>query len=326
MTLQPRIFFVCYPDTNHTIGGVKQIYRQVELLVQSGWHAWVLHQQLGFRADWFASSAPVIDLQSYLEASPDPATDWFVLPETWLSNVPTFFPGFSKLIFNQNAYYTFGLDGRFNPDTIGLYHHPDVLGVVTVSDDNRQFLVEGCGLPAQRIFTILNGIDGSLFFPPSRKLRRIVYLSRKHVDHARTVQAMAMQRSFFQRYQFCELPRLSHAELAEQLRDALVFLSCGHPEGFGLPLAEAIACGCLTVGYHGLAGRDFSSSSLAQVEYGDLLGFMTTLETTLRSFEADPEAMTTQLIERACSLRERYSFENEKSRCLEVWSKLVLEN
>ena len=27
-----RLLFVCYPDTNHPIGGVKQIYRQVELL------------------------------------------------------------------------------------------------------------------------------------------------------------------------------------------------------------------------------------------------------------------------------------------------------
>ena len=45
---------------------------------------------------------------------------------------------------------------------------------------------------------------------------------------------------------------MQHEEVACALQDSLLFLSCGHPEGFGLPLAEAIACGCLVVGYHGL--------------------------------------------------------------------------
>ena len=52
---------------------------------------------------------------------------------------------------------------------------------------------------------------------------------------------------------------MQHEEVALALQEALLFLSCGHPEGFGLPLAEAIACGCLVVGYHGLAGRDFAT-------------------------------------------------------------------
>ena len=43
---RPRLLFVCYPDTNHPIGGVKQIYRQVELLHQAGWSAWVLTPEL----------------------------------------------------------------------------------------------------------------------------------------------------------------------------------------------------------------------------------------------------------------------------------------
>ena len=41
---QRRLLFVCYPDTNHPIGGVKQIYRQVELLHEAGWDAFVLQE------------------------------------------------------------------------------------------------------------------------------------------------------------------------------------------------------------------------------------------------------------------------------------------
>ena len=50
-----RLLFVCYPDTNQPISGVKQIYRQVELLLGD---AYVLQEQPGFRADWFSSKAP----------------------------------------------------------------------------------------------------------------------------------------------------------------------------------------------------------------------------------------------------------------------------
>lgn len=134
-----RLFFVCYPDTNHPIGGVKQIYRQVELLHQAGWSAWVLHESPGFRADWFSSQAPVIDLKAYLALTPDPSTDWIVLPETWVRNIPDYLPGIPKIVFNQNAYYTFGLDSNIDPNVMDLYHHPDLKGVVTVSEDNRRF-------------------------------------------------------------------------------------------------------------------------------------------------------------------------------------------
>ena len=320
---RPRLFFVCYPDTNHPIGGVKQIYRQVELLHQAGWSAWVLHESAGFRADWFNSQAPVIDLQAYLASSPDPASDWLVLPETWVRNIPGYLPGIPKIVFNQNAYYTFGLDSNIDADVIDLYHHPDLKGVVTVSEDNRRFLIEGCGLDPARVHVVLNGIDGALFYPPERKIRKIVYLGRKQLQHARIVRAMAERRPSLARYPFVELGRLPHEEIAAQLRDALIFLSCGHPEGFGLPLAEAIACGCLVVGYHGLAGRDFCSPSLVDVPFGDLLAFVNGLEAAVGRFEADPEAMTQHLVQQAVALRQRYSLPEEQKRCLTVWPALI---
>ena len=204
-----------------------------------------------------------------------------------------------------------------------LYRHPDLKGVVTVSEDNRRFLIEGCGLEPSQVHVVLNGIDGELFYPPERKVRKIVYLGRKQLQHARIVRAMAERRPSLARYPFVELGRLSHEEVAAELRDALVFLSCGHPEGFGLPLAEAIACGCLVVGYHGLAGRDFCSASLVEVPFGDLLAFVNSLEAAISRFEADPDAMTQHLVDQAVVLRERYSLEQERDRCLEVWSGLI---
>jgi len=318
-----RLLFVCYPDTNHPIGGVKQIYRQVELLHQGGLEAFVLQQQPGFRADWFSSAAPVLDLASYLASGPDAARDLIVLPETWLTQVPAYLPGIPKVIFNQNAFYTFGLEGHCDERTIDLYQHPDITAVVTVSDDSRALLVRGCGVAPERCRVVLNGIDPDLFHIPKVKVRRIVFMGRKHADHIRKVAQMARTRPALARYPFKELGRLSHAEVASELRDTLVFLSGGHPEGFGLPLAEALACGCLVVGYHGLGGRDFALPFMRSVEFGDLLGFLEALEAEVLRFEAEPAAVGAEIHAASAAILARYSPEAERERALAVWSELA---
>jgi glycosyltransferase involved in cell wall biosynthesis len=318
-----RLLFVCYPDTNHTIGGVKQIYRQVELLKQRGWDAQVLQEQPGFRPDWFESGAPVLDLASYVASGPSAEQDLIVLPETWLTNVPSYLPGIPKVIFNQNAFYTFGLEGRCEESTLELYQHPDIRGVVTVSEDSRNLLVRGCGVAADRCHVVINGIDPNLFHAPALKLRRIVFMGRKHADHLRKVILMARRRPTLARYGFKELPRLTHQEVAQELREALLFLSCGHPEGFGLPLAEAIASGCLVVGYHGLGGRDFALPHIQAIEFGDLLGFVDAIEAEVQRFEANPETVIQERCAASRLIQERYSPEAEADAAVRVWGQLA---
>ena len=53
-----RLLFVCYPDTNHPIGGVKQIYRQVEMLHKAGWDAYVLQEQPGLQGRLVQERSP----------------------------------------------------------------------------------------------------------------------------------------------------------------------------------------------------------------------------------------------------------------------------
>ena len=74
-----RLLFVCYPDTNYPIGGVKQIYRQCELLCELGFDSYVLHQEPNFRVTWFSSSAPVLDIQSYLKSFPSSDDDLIII-------------------------------------------------------------------------------------------------------------------------------------------------------------------------------------------------------------------------------------------------------
>jgi len=315
-----RIRFVCYPDTDHPIGGVKQIYRQAEILKLNGIDAAVLQQNPDFQPSWFKTAATVVDINTYLADEPNAARDLIVLPETWLKNVPSYLPGIPKVIFNQNAFYTFGLEGSCESNTLELYRHPDIKGIVCVSEDNRRLLVEGCGIDNEHCHVVLNGIDSELFYAPSIKSKRIVFMGRKYADHLRKVALMTQNRPEFSSYRIEELQRMNHAQMAEHLRDSLLFLSCGHPEGFGLPLAEAIACGCLVVGYHGLGGRDFAVPHLRSVEFGDLLGWLEAIRAELRRFEADPRGVIEERCLASRTIQDQYSLQRESERCLEVWN------
>ena len=54
-----KIFFIC-PDTNLPTGGVKQIYRQVDVLNSKGFNAYVLHRHYGFKCTWFNNQTQIV--------------------------------------------------------------------------------------------------------------------------------------------------------------------------------------------------------------------------------------------------------------------------
>jgi glycosyltransferase involved in cell wall biosynthesis len=57
--------------------------------------------------------------------------------------------------------------------------------------------------------------------------------------------------------EFVSIHRLGREEVAEVLSSCHIFLSTGFPEGFALPPAEAMACGCVPVGFSGLGGFEY---------------------------------------------------------------------
>ena len=92
---------------------------------------------------------------------------------------------------------------------------------MTVSNDSRDLLVEGCGIRAE-LLALINGIDRNLFHAPVVKHRRVVFLGRKHVDHARKVMLMASEHPL-EATELQELPRMQHEEVASALQEACCF-------------------------------------------------------------------------------------------------------
>ena len=113
--MPPSVLFLCLPDIDKPIGGVKQLYRQAEHLISNGINAIILTESDNFRPTWFETHAATASSRSILvDNSSDYRADntILVLPETYNSiNLKSYrglnLSNFRYVIFNQNVYYSF---------------------------------------------------------------------------------------------------------------------------------------------------------------------------------------------------------------------------
>ena len=187
-----------------------------------------------------------------------------VLPETYLGINLASFRGLnlskmSRVIFNQNAYYSYGDFSSGISDCLDdFYESKSVLQVLSISEDTHAFLARNLGIADSRLSRIVNSIE-PIFDSDQPKSNRMHWMPRKNPQHVQAV-IQGLQRSGLNHiggWQGEPLQDLSHAQVAHRLNGARLFLAFGHPEGFGLPFAEAMAAGCWVVGYSGGGGANF---------------------------------------------------------------------
>ena len=119
-------------------------------------------------------------------------------------------------------------------------------------------------------------------------------------------------KSWFKDWEIRAIHGLNQAKVVELLQMSTGFLAFGHPEGFGLPLAEAAACGCALIGYSGLGGREIFR--LAQkhnvgweVEFGDWQGFIAGTKGLIKEFYSRPSQLSINLQTLSDEVRSIYS-------------------
>ena len=109
----------------------------------------------------------------------------------------------------------------------------------------------------------------------------------------------------------CLIQNCSHHKFY-LMKKSLIFLSFGHPEGFGLPVAEALACGCAVVGYSGLGGRELFAIAAKygvglDVPLGDLTCFVDSFLSIYSSCIRDRRFFCESLLQVSLEIREVYS-------------------
>jgi glycosyltransferase involved in cell wall biosynthesis len=316
-TPTPTIYFLT-PDTNIPAGGILVIYRHVDLLNSAGIRAFVLHQRRGFRCTWFAHYTCVTDVKSVKVGR----GDLLVVPEMDVSLLCKKPPGIRHVIFNQNSHLTWKRDAE---QVIQHYNKsPDLAGVIVVSNHNADMLRYAFErAPVRRIHL---SIDPNLFhlgegFP---RARRISYMPRRGGADAEKVLHLLRERNVLDGWEVVPLDGLTHAEVAEQLRTTRIFMAFTYQEGFGLPAAEAMACGNYVVGYHGYGGQEFFFPEFsAPIGTGDILAFARAVENAII---CDRENTSWCLDRgRAASLfvLAEYSLERERNEVLGVYAEIL---
>jgi len=310
-----NIHVLCPNEENKPFGGVRKLYRHVDILRRHGFNAWILHQTPGFRCTWFQNETPVVAMS---ELGSHPLPDILVIPETCGKDLQQLPGRLSKVIFNQNCYYTFHGYTLDQADLTSPYLAPDVIATLVVSDDSRNYLQHV--FPNQRIHRIHNAVDGSLFRFQERKKPRIAFMPRKREDELLQVINLLKFRGALADYELAPISDRTEAEVAAILRESLLFLSCGHPEGFSLPPAEAMACGCIVVGYHGMGGREYFREDFCYpVAVGDIRGFVERVETVLELHKTNAGILAGMARRASDFIRREYSPKREEEDILGFW-------
>ena len=330
--MRPRVRVLCLPDVDRAIGGVKQLYRHVEHLVALGWDAAMVTEAAGFRPSWFSSDAPACSLaECHQRGEFNDENTVLLLPETYIGVDLRSFRGldlssFPKVVFNQNGYYTYGQGGNTLASQLQcFYDDASVLQVLSISEDTHTLLQRNLGLSDQRLSRIINAIEPT-FRSDQPAVNRLHWMPRKNPQEVEAV-LTGIQRAGLQHsagWQGEPLQGLSHDQVAERLNGARLFLAFGHPEGFGLPIAEAMAAGCWVVGYSGGGGKElFRFGASEEVAFGDWPGFVAAVQRALIALAEQPRETEFRLQRQALAVRSLYSHEQERASIDCAWQRVA---
>jgi hypothetical protein len=254
----PTVYYLV-PHLREPTGGVKVMYRHVDLLNDMGIAAAVLHEPDGFRASWFAHQTRIVSANAIRLC----ANDILVIPECYAPGFGLLPPEVRKFVFNQAAYHTFDL-----VDGDPYAQVPNLLGLLTVSQDSADLLrFTFPGLPVWRTRPL---VRADIFHRGPQPLRRLAFLPDRRA--AERHQLLQMLRARGVDWEPAPIKGVPEAEVARIMRESAIFLSFSERDGFGLPPAEAMASGCYVIGYDGGGGREFFDPAYS-APVTDQLGF-----------------------------------------------------
>jgi glycosyltransferase involved in cell wall biosynthesis len=315
-----RVYYLC-AGFDQPIGGNRTIYRHVDALNLAGIPAVVVHHQAGFACTWFEHNTPVMGAKEVTLAP----RDVLVVPEFYgpqLHKLPT---GQRIVIFNQNAYRTFA---GIRSATAGAPYR-DIGGIeaiLVVSQDNADYL--RYAFPGLRVERVRNAVDGQIFYPsPTPAGRRLAVMPRRRgADYVQLLHLLRA-RGCLAGWEIVSIDGRSERETAEALRSCAVFFSFSEQEGFGMPPAEAMACGCYVIGFTGLGGREiFDPTTSTPIAEGDILAFAKAAERALLADEKEFQAMRRRGLSASARILAEYSIERQRAELLAFFDWLLLDD
>jgi glycosyltransferase involved in cell wall biosynthesis len=187
-------------------------------------------------------------------------------------------------------------------------------------EDSKRYLEYE--FPGLRVFRIRYSINEKLYYPEAKK-KQICLMPRKNVEDVKQVLHILGNRKELEGWEVVLIDKMSEARAAAVMRESAVFLSFAGPEGFGLPAAEAMKCGCVVAGYTGRGGDEFMRPEFCfPIAFVDIVGYAQTAERILKKYAADAGGFAEMTEKAAGFIAENYSQERERESIIDCWKKI----
>jgi glycosyltransferase involved in cell wall biosynthesis len=317
---EPSIFYYCYSHERPS-GGQKHTYQHVDILNRHGYKAFAFHTQKDFRLTWFDNETKVIDFES-LKAIYDKERDYLVLPED-LGTKLLEFPG-KKVVFNKNVYHGFQVFGSERPPFYP-YLDPQLACIFAVSEHNREYL--SFAYPHVKVIKVDPGIDANVFtYNPIRRKKRMIACILKAPAMLLTLYHALQSRADaglndLKDYEWVFLDGRTEKEVAEVLRDALIFIFTSVEEGLGRMPLEAMLSGSLVAGFASGPLKEYMPLG-SMFEVGDMLGMARFVESITGSFPGAEERWQ-QLSEAGRDKALAYSLKQQETSVIAAWEQIL---
>jgi glycosyltransferase involved in cell wall biosynthesis len=316
-----RIFYFC-PDFPQPSGGVKTLYRHVHRLCQLGFDAAIVHQKAGFTLNWHDYQVPV----SWLEHRPQfQRDDAWVIPEVMVEFVRQ-----TQSFGGKRVVIVLSWSPAYNRLPPGKrWQDFGIQQVLTKSPMMQAYLEWSMEIRATLIHEY---VDQRLYVhQPALKINKVAYLTRKDASGDWLRGILVRKHPQLATFTWQPLRELNEATYAHHLRTASIYLATTLQEGMHVSVLEAMAAGCLVVGYSGIGGADYMVGAGAQqncilVENGNLPQLGKTLEEVLLHWVAD-RTHYERIIANAVTTAQRYQGPALEAQSLQAFfTQLLLSN
>lgn len=322
--------FIFIPPVRKAAGGVTVLRQLGRYLHEAGRDVHlVLREDAGWVPAGLDNTCPEmrwdeLDLQT---------GDLWLVPEGWVNALtPGLQAGARCVNYVQNWAYLFSA----LPEGVTWDRLP--VEFLSVSQTVGWYVEQATRRPAP---VLRPGIDLSRFRPPKAKPDgpvNIAWMPRKNKALARQIHDLYASRNPQADVRWTAIEGLDADGVARALADAHVFLATGFPEGCPLPPLEAMASGCMCVGFSGFGGWDYMRQAcplvnfqpwwpLREVDWGgnglwsadaDVMDAMVNLEWAVKwCAEGDP--LLGPCLEAAQQTARAYGEDAQRKRVLEIW-------
>ncbi len=185
---------------------------------------------------------------------------------------------------------------------------------------------QACANAVRAVFNVPGGAfslpacHAGLTYNPDKKLQ-IAFMPRKRREESKILATLIDRHPALVGIPLVAIDQLPDETAHRLIRESLLFLSLSRREGFGLPPAEAMATGCLVIGYTGVGGEEyFTSETGFPIPDGDIVAFVNQIADVVSAWRQSPDELERKRRHASDFIWNRYNEMAARQSLLDLWA------